>query len=640
MTVGSRWLRQKGMDIGLRVQGFLLTLNSTEKTMQTKLLTVATLAAMLGGCGGGSGSDSQAAPTVAASSVLSFVADKTFRFTWADVGDATYYQLMENSDGDSGFTQVGSNIVQGAGVANHIVPLFSRVNAQYILKSCNTFGCTSSTTVSVSGAMVDSIVYLKASNTGNDDLFGNVLDVSADGNTLAVGAPREDSSATGIDGSQTDTGASNAGAVFVFTKSNNLWQQEAYIKASNTDTNDHFGSSLSLSGDGLTLVVGAEQESSNANAINGDHNNNLSASSGAVYVFHKAASSWSQQAYLKSNNSDLGDKFGALGALDVSDDGNVIAAGAPEEDSGEKGTTGSGSDSSALGAGAAYIFTRSGDSWAQTAYIKASNTGQDDNFGKLSLSGDGKTLVVSAFKEDNSATGVNSLGADNDNKTDSGAVYVFESSGGNWTQEAYIKASNADFDDEFGGGESLVISKDGLTIAVYAGGEDSAATEINGDESNSDPSGDSGAVYVFRKTAGVDGVWSQEAYIKSEHGVTNGFGGSRGIAFNKTGTSLAIGSKFNTSDSIGVSAVSNNVGSLTQAGAVYYYTRTGSSWAYTSFLKAPNTNSSDHFGISVAMDDAGDNLVIGAALESSNATGVGGDGLNNSISRSGAVYVY
>lgn len=631
------------MDIGLRVQGFLLTLNSTEKTMQTKLLTVATLAAMLGGC---SGSDSQAPPAVAASSVLSFAANKTFRFTWADVGDATYYQLMENPDGVSGYIQVGSNIAQGNGVANHIVPLFSRVNAQYILKSCNTFGCTSSSTISVTGSMVDSIVYLKASNTGNDDLFGNVLDVSADGNTLAVGAPREDSSATGIDGSQTDTGASNAGAVFVFTKSNNLWQQEAYIKASNTDTNDHFGSSLSLSGDGLTLVVGAEQESSNANAINGDHNNNLSASSGAVYVFHKAASSWSQQAYLKSNNSDLGDKFGALGALDVSDDGDIVAVGALYEDSGVRGTTGSGVNDSEENAGAAYIFTRNGAIWTQTAYIKANNTEANDNFGTLSLSGDGKTLVVSAFNEDSASTVISTpnefSAANNNGATGAGAVYVFvyNATDSEWVQEAYIKASNADKYDEFGGGESLVISKDGLTIAVYAGGEDSAATGINGDESNSDPSGDSGAVYVFRKTAGVDGVWSQEAYIKSEHGVTNGFGGSRGIAFNKTGTSLAIGSKFNTSDSIGVSAVSNNVGSLTQAGAVYYYTRTGSSWAYTSFLKAPNTNSSDHFGISVAMDDAGDNLVIGAALESSKATGVGGDGLNNSTSRSGAVYVY
>jgi hypothetical protein len=624
--------------------------------MQTKLLTITILAAMLSGCGGDSGSNTLAAPAVAASSVLSFAANKTFRFTWADVGDATYYQLMENPDGVSGYTQVGSDIAQGNGVANHIVPLFSRVKAQYILKSCNTFGCTSSSTVSVAGSMVDSIVYLKASNTGNDDWFGDVLDVSADGNTLAVGAPREDSSATGIDGSQTDNGASNAGAVFVFTKSNNQWQQEAYIKASNTGTNDHFGSSLSLSGDGRTLVVGAEQESSNATGINGDDSNDLSLHSGAVYVFHKATSTWSQQAYLKSSNSDAGDKFGALGALDVSDDGNIVAVGAPEENSLIKGTAGSGSSATAMndgseGAGAAYIFTRSNTSWNQTAYIKASNTGDGDNFGKLSLSGDGKTLVVSAFNEDGGSEGVSSSESElstaysEADATGSGAVYVFVYDGPKWVQEAYIKASNADPEDGFGGDgdeleESLIISKDGLTIAVSAGGEDSAATGIYNNSASipsDESSPDSGAVYVFRKT---DGAWSQEAYIKSEQGVSKGFGGSRGLAFNKAGTSLAIASKFNTSDSKGVSLLSNNTGSLTQAGAVYFYTRTASSWAYTSFLKAPNTEISDHFGTSVAMDDSGDNLVIGAARESSNATGVGGDDTNNSATSSGAVYVY
>jgi hypothetical protein len=629
--------------------------------MQTKLLTVTILAAILSGCGGGSGSNTLAAPAVAASSVLSFAANKTFRFTWADVGDATYYQLMENPDGDSGFTQVGSDIAQGNGVANHIVPLFSRVKAQYILKSCNTFGCTSSSTVSVAGSMVDSIVYLKASNTGNDDWFGDVLDVSADGNILAVGAPREDGSTKGINHSQTsqtDNGVSDSGAVYVFTKSNNQWQQEAYIKASNADIGDHFGSSLSLSGDGLTLVVGAEQESSNGQGVyynddgDGDieQSDNSASNSGAVYVFHKVASTWSQQAYLKSNNSQIDHQFGAFGALDVSDDGNIIAVGALYDDSGARGTKdttsqsnpGNGLDTSQTDAGAAYIFTRSNTSWDQTAYIKASNTGAGDNFGKLSLSGDGQTLVVSASKEGSSAAGVNSIVADNNSKIDSGAAYVFVLSGANWTQEAYIKASNTDAGDEFGGDESLVISKDGLNIAVSAGGEDSSTIGINKGGQSDNSWQDSSAVYIFRKDAGV---WRQEAYIKSEQTRDDFFGGLRGMAFNETGTSLAIASTDDTSSSPGVFSQRNDTGSLTRAGAVYVYTRTaGSSWSdtntYTSYLKAPNTDSSDHFGTSVAMDDAGDNLVIGAARESSNATGVGGDDTNNGATSSGAVYVF
>jgi hypothetical protein len=602
--------------------------------METKTLIMLFFGMVLMGCSGSS-TPITSAPVVAASSVLSFEANKTFRFTWSDVSDATYYQLMENPDGASGFTQVGSDVAQGTRVANHIVPLHSRVTAQYILKSCNSFGCTNSSTLSVSGTMTNSISYMKASNTELNDWFGDVLDLSADGNTLVVGAPREDSSAQTINGSETDNTAADAGAVYVFTKSNNVWQQEAYIKPDNTGAGDHFGSSISLSGDGKTLVVGAEKESSNATVIDGDGTNDLAVNSGAVYVFYKSTTSWVQQAYLKSSNSQANDEFGGFGAIDVSDDGNTIAVGALKDDSGEVGIGGTGANNTAADAGSAYIFTRSGNSWQQSEYIKASNAGGGDNFGKLSLSGNGLTLVVSAYKEGSSSTGINST--QNNSAVDAGAVYVFVNDGTSWLQEAYIKASNAEAGDEFGGDESLVISKDGSTIVVAAGGEDSNALGLNGDQTdNSNQS--SSAVYVFRKQSGA---WSQEAYIKSDHNNDNYFGGKRSLAINKTGTSLAIGSIWNSSSNLGVSINADNVGSKTQAGAVYFYTKTGASWAKTSFLKAPNTDSSDQFGISVVMDEAGDTLVVGAGQESSNATGVGGSGqANNGATSSGAVYLY
>ena len=599
-----------------------------QANIQFKILTIVTFGVALLSCGS-STTTITAVPAVASASTLSFESNKTFRFTWSDVSDATYYQLMENPDGASGFTQVGSNIVQGNGVVNHIVPLHSRVSAQYILKSCNSFGCTSSSTLSVSSTMTNSISYLKSSNTQINDWFGDVLDLSADGNTLAVGAPREDSSARTIDGSEIDDTAADAGAVYVFKKSNNVWVKDAYIKPDNVDAGDHFGSSISLSGDGKTLVVGAENEAGNSNA---------KSNSGAVYVFYKATSSWAQQAYLKPTYSDDDDQFGAFGALDISDNGNIVAVGAIYEDSGETGFTGTGNDNTSGDAGAAYIFTRSSSVWQQTQYIKADNTDAGDNFGKLSLSGDGLTLVVSAFNEDSSTQGIDTT--HNNSATDAGAMYVFVYDGTDWTQEAYIKASNAEADDEFGGDESLVISKDGLTIAVAAGGEDSNALGLSdvSTEGADNSSQSSSAVYVFRKESDS---WSQEAYIKSDHNNDNLFGGKRGLALNKTGTSLAIGTIWNSSSNSGVTSDSNNSGSLTQAGAVYFYTKSGSSWAKTSFLKAPNTGSSDQFGISVAMDETGATMVVGAALESSNATGVAGTGqTNNGASGAGAVYVY
>jgi hypothetical protein len=77
--------------------------------------------------------------------------------------------------------------------------------------------------------------------------------LSADGNTLALGARGEDSSATGINGDQVSNSAANAGAVYVFVRSGATWIQQAYLKASNTNPIDLFGYTVSLSANGNTL---------------------------------------------------------------------------------------------------------------------------------------------------------------------------------------------------------------------------------------------------------------------------------------------------------------------------------------------------------------------------------------------------
>jgi hypothetical protein len=99
------------------------------------------------------------------------------------------------------------------------------------------------------------ITYLKASNTDPFDLFGTVS-LSADGQTLAVGATGEDSAATGVNGDQSDNSAPGRGAAYVFTRSGESWSQQAYVKGDELPSGS-FAHALSLSADGDTLAVGA-----------------------------------------------------------------------------------------------------------------------------------------------------------------------------------------------------------------------------------------------------------------------------------------------------------------------------------------------------------------------------------------------
>ena len=128
-------------------------------------------------------------------------------------------------------------------------------------------------------------VTVKASNTENNDRFGQGLALSGDGNTLAVGAPMEDSAATGSGGDDTSNGAIDSGAVFVYRRENGQWALQGYVKASRAVVSALFGSQVALSGDGTTLAVAAPSEDSSATGVDGDQANAAALNSGAVYVF-------------------------------------------------------------------------------------------------------------------------------------------------------------------------------------------------------------------------------------------------------------------------------------------------------------------------------------------------------------------
>jgi hypothetical protein len=141
-----------------------------------------------------------------------------------------------------------------------------------------------------------------------------------------------------------------AGAAYVFVRAGSTWSQQAYIKASNTNSDDHFGMHLAIENN--KLVVGAEDEDSTAVGLNGNQNNNAGSLNGAVYLFGRNGGTWSQRAYLKASNSNPYDVFGGSVALS----GNTIAVGAEGEDSNAKGINGNQLDNSAANSGAVYVF--------------------------------------------------------------------------------------------------------------------------------------------------------------------------------------------------------------------------------------------------------------------------------------------
>lgn len=196
--------------------------------------------------------------------------------------------------------------------------------------------------------------YLKASNTDDADRFGSAVSLSQDGNLLAVGADGESSAATGINGDQNDDTAGNAGAVYVFECSNGTWQQKAYVKASNTDEADRFGTAVSLSQDGSTLAVGSPEESSAATGVNGDQNDDAVSEAGAAYMFEGNNGVWREQAYIKASNTDAFDRFGT--GLGLSPNGNTLAVGAIREQSLATGVSGDQNDNSGVFTGAVYLY--------------------------------------------------------------------------------------------------------------------------------------------------------------------------------------------------------------------------------------------------------------------------------------------
>jgi predicted amidohydrolase YtcJ len=242
-------------------------------------------------------------------------------------------------------------------------------------------------------------------------------------------------------------------------------------------------------------------------------------------------------------------------------------------------------------------------------------------------------LAVGAFDEDGSGRGIN---PPPDNRAaGSGAAYVFTRSGGNWAQQAYIKASNSEPQDSFG--VHVALSDEGTTLLVGSLDEDCKATGVNAGACDNDWNDDvsMGAAYVFVRNGGT---WSQQAFLKPTNTGPNDWFGGR-VALSGDGNVAAIGATNEDSGAKGINGRQNDE-SADEAGAVYLFTRGAATWEQRAYIKGANTEAYDEFGSSVALDRTGATLVASAKGEDSGARVVNGNQANNAADEAGAVYVF
>ncbi len=309
---------------------------------------------------------------------------------------------------------------------------------------------------------------LVAAGGAPGDYFG--LSVSVDGDTAVIGAPTK--TACSLNGSY-------QGAAFVFVRSGTTWTQQQELTASDCASSDVFGTSVAVSGN--TVLIGAPAKTLRSNPVQG-----------AAYVFVRSGTTWTQQQELAASDGVANQYFGS--SVSLSGDTALIGA-----------------DLMRAGQGAAYIFARAGSAWSQQQELTAADSSEGDSFGNaVSLSGN--TAVIGA-----------------DGRTYSrGAAYVFAASGGTWTEQQELTASDGATGDLFGNS----VSVSGSTVAIGAYGRSSSR----------------GAVYLFAPSSVVP--WSQQQELAASDGAPGyGFGfsvstnGSSVLAgaYNQTGAGSARG---------------------------------------------------------------------------------------------------
>jgi len=366
---------------------------------------------------------------------------------------------------------------------------------------------------------------------------------------MVVGAPYDDHSST------------DSGSAYVFTRSSSgVWTQQQKLTASDAAASDHFGTSVSVSGD--TLVVGAPYDDRSSSDTN----------EGSAYVFTRSSSGvWTQQEQLKASDASSYDRFGTS----VSISGDTVVVGAPYDDDNGKSESGS-----------AYVFVRSSSGvWSQQEKLTAGSDATEWEYFGYSVSVSGDTAVVSSA---------------NAMYSDQQQAYVYvRSSSGAWSQQAKLAGSDVGADDSFG----RTVSVSGETIVVGAYRHDA------------DGQYDSGSAYVFVRSS--SGAWSQQAKLTAGSDVSREayFGQSVSIS----GDIVVVGEPRDDHGSNSNDMYYNN---NENQGSAHVFRRSGTKWSRVGKINAETYAAvNDNFGGAVAV--SGEHIVVGVASKKLNSSLVG-----------------
>lgn len=324
------------------------------------------------------------------------------------------------------------------------------------------------------------------SDRTSNDYFGGAVSIS--GNRAIVGAYEKNAIGT--------NSFSHAGAAYIFERDGNgIWNEVKKIVASDTGATDHFGYSVSISGD--RVIVGSPLDAEDATG------GNTLSSAGSAYLFERDGNgNWSQTQKIVPTDRASADLFGA--SVSISADYAIV--GAYQEDENPAG------GNTLNNAGSAYIFQRDGNNvWNQTQKIVSSDRAITDRFG-ISVSISGTYLVVGAYLEDENETGGSTL-------SNAGSAYIFERDGNNnWVQVKKITSSDRDPNDNFG--QSVNITGN----YVIVGAQHEAADTQGGNILAS-----AGAAYLFKRNG--NGNWNQtQKIVASDRANSDYFGFSVAIS--------------------------------------------------------------------------------------------------------------